>query len=441
LASHIENATRMASAAGLSNAHFEEVDFETLANSPVGAWPKMNFIILHGVWSWVSPTQRAHLLRFIESHLTPGGIVYNAYNGLSGWAALLPVQKLLRHIVEQGGTSGAEPVTRGVAMLREMIDRKAAFFIDNPVVARRLNFLSEQDLHYVCHELLHANWEPSSFDMVASDMASARLGFIGSATLLENFDEFSVPSGMVPMLGAEPDPLRREILRDFGAARMFRRDLYRRGTEKPPEAEWLELFDEVSLLDLGLPDDGTMKIRTWGEEGLALMPEIYGPIRQGLRAGLLSIGELRTVFPDPAILRQILAVLTATGIAHPVPFPVPTSEQIERTHALNLVVGQHNARGGKLNFLLAPRLGTAVVVDEGELSLLSAFAHEAQSHVYGSGAVTAVARNFAESGRTLYNSGQPVTDPDQARAGWSEFVQGFAQRRLPLFERIGALAA
>ena len=44
-------------------------------------------------------------------------------------------------------------------------------------------------------------------------------------------------------------------------------------------------LDDIILTDLGQSDDGTMKIKTWGEEGLALRPDIYSPIRQGLRAG------------------------------------------------------------------------------------------------------------------------------------------------------------
>jgi 2-polyprenyl-3-methyl-5-hydroxy-6-metoxy-1,4-benzoquinol methylase len=96
--SHIENATRMAVEAGLSNVLFSDSSFEALANAAPGTWPKMDFIVLHGVWSWVSAMQRQHILRFIARHLAPGGVVYNGDNTLAGWAAMLPVQKLFHHV-------------------------------------------------------------------------------------------------------------------------------------------------------------------------------------------------------------------------------------------------------------------------------------------------------------------------------------------------------
>jgi SAM-dependent methyltransferase len=180
--SHIENATRLASEAGLSNVMFSDASFEALANAPENTWPKMDFIVLHGVWRWVSATQRQHILRFIARHLAPGGIVYNGYNALAGWAAMLPVQKLLRHIrATQPGDSG-QIIAAGHEALRVMLQNNAALFSDNPIVARRLEFLNQQDQNYYAHELLHEHWTPFSPDEVAAD--SLRCNAVSSAAQL-----------------------------------------------------------------------------------------------------------------------------------------------------------------------------------------------------------------------------------------------------------------
>ncbi len=356
--SHIENARRFAADAGLANTSFADVSFETLANAPATTWPKMDFITLHGVWSWVSATQRKHILTFIARHLAPGGMVYNGYNALAGWAALLPVQKLLRHVraTHPGNTSAI--IAAGNALLHGLIRNGAAFFTENPMAALRLEFLGRQDPDYFAHELLHEHWTPFSPDEVAADFATAQCGYIGSATLLENFDVFSVPPPMVAMLAATQDPAQKEILRDFGAARMFRRDIFRRGTEKPLPGDALAALDAITLTDLGLPDDGSYNIKTWGSEGLALRADIYGPIRQGLRAGPLALGELRELFPDVAMLREIAAVLIATSAAFPTPFPQPSALQLERAHGFNQAVARHNLAGGHAHLRAAPRLGT-----------------------------------------------------------------------------------
>jgi SAM-dependent methyltransferase len=432
--SHIENATRFAAEAGLSNALFFDASFEELANAPEQKWPKMDFIVLHGVWSWVSAAQRGHILRFIARRLAPGGIVYNAYNALAGWAAMLPVQKLLRHVraTQPGNTS--DIIAAGHAALRALLQNQAAFFTDNPIVARRLDFLRQQDENYFAHEMLHEHWTPFSPDEVCADFAAQKCGFIGSATLLENFDVFSVPQALVTMLGAIQDPVRKEIFRDFGAARMFRRDIFRRGTEKPLPGEYMAALDDITLTDLGLPDDGTMKIKSWGEEGLVLRPEIYAPIRQGLRAGPIRLGDLREIFPDVAMLREIAAVLTAAGVAHPTPFPQPSAILLTRAQGFNQAVARLNATGGKAHLLAAPRLGTALAVEESEQALATAFAGADPANLLEDAAC-----RLAATGRELLQSGQPVLEPEARIAGWRRVAAHFAATRLPVLQRTGAV--
>lgn len=428
--SHIENAARLASEASLSNALFSDASFESLANAPQGTWPKMDFIILHGVWSWVSAVQRQHILRFIASHLAPGGIVYNGYNALAGWGAMLPVQKLFRHVRATMPGAAGQVIGAGQGAVRELMEHQAAFFADNPVIARRMAFLGKQDQNYLAHELLHEHWTPFSPDEVMADFATSRCGFIGSATLLENLDIFSVPQALVPVLASIQDPARKEIYRDLGAARMFRRDLYRYGVEKLAQGEHQEMLDDITFTDLGLPDDGTMAIKTWGDEGLALRADIYSPIRQGLRAGPLRLGDLRELFPDAAVLTEIAAVLTATGVAHPTPFPSPSAQQISRTASFNQAVSRHN----RATLLAAPCLGTALVVDEAEQLLAGAFANAGAED-----RLEHAAARLTASGRELLQGGQPVLEPEARLAGWRRVAAHFAATRLPVLQRAGAV--
>lgn len=432
--SHIENATRMASEAGLSNATFSDASFEELANAPQNTWPKMDFIALHGVWSWVSASQRQNILRFIKQHLAPGGIIYNGYNALAGWAAMLPVQQLWHHIRTTQPGNTAHIIAAGHAMLQQMINHHAAFFADNPIVARRLAFLAEQDENYLAHELLHEHWTPFSPGQVFSDFSAQKCDYIGSATLLENFDVFSVPRALVPMLAAIEEPTTKEIFRDFGAARMFRRDVFRKGTEKPLRGAHMAALDDIVLTDLGLPDDGTMKLKTWGDEGLALRDDIYGPIRQGLRAGPLRLGDLRELLPDAGMLKEIAAVLTATGVAHPTPFPDPSAVQLARASAFNQLVARHNAAGGQAYVLAAPRLGTVLMIDEAEQALATAFAGAAPENL-----LEDAASRLAATGRELLQAGQPVLEPEARLAGWRRVAAHFAATRLPVLQRTGAV--
>jgi len=55
----IDNAARLARAAGLSNIAFEDRSFEQLLALPPDRLPKADIVALHGVYSWVSPENRA----------------------------------------------------------------------------------------------------------------------------------------------------------------------------------------------------------------------------------------------------------------------------------------------------------------------------------------------------------------------------------------------
>ena len=62
------------------------------------ALPRFDYIVAHGVYSWVDPPARAALRRFIDGHLKSGGLVYVSYNAMPGWTGDLPFQHLVREL-------------------------------------------------------------------------------------------------------------------------------------------------------------------------------------------------------------------------------------------------------------------------------------------------------------------------------------------------------
>jgi len=73
---HVDAGREIARRAGLSNIHFEEASFEQLAQLPRDALPMFDYIVTHGVLSWISLENRRHLYNVIGQRLTPGGIAY-----------------------------------------------------------------------------------------------------------------------------------------------------------------------------------------------------------------------------------------------------------------------------------------------------------------------------------------------------------------------------
>src|SRR5690606_31572250 len=81
----------------------------------------------------------------------------------------------------------------------------------------------------LAHEFLNQHWLPIYVTEAFRDFAEAKLTYVGSATIGENRDMFSVPKEMLPMVKAAPDLALREQLKDYAINKQFRRDVYVKG--------------------------------------------------------------------------------------------------------------------------------------------------------------------------------------------------------------------
>jgi SAM-dependent methyltransferase len=86
-AAHIESAKRFATECEIENVAFHHTDFSTAIEAMACSF---DYIVLHGVYSWVDKQAQNALLQFIDRHLNPGGLVYVSYNAIPGRAADLP---------------------------------------------------------------------------------------------------------------------------------------------------------------------------------------------------------------------------------------------------------------------------------------------------------------------------------------------------------------
>jgi SAM-dependent methyltransferase len=350
---HIDHALTLSRAAGLTNLTAEAATFADLAARPGDA--DVDFIVLHGVWSWVSAAQRQHMIDYIDRNLAPGGLVYVSYNTLAGWAAMLPVQRYLYRYTQAHPGPAAAMLEGAMAQLAAAEREGATFFRDNPAVAARLADMRRMAPRYLAHEFLHAHWIPSDFAEVAAAMTQARCTYVGSATLLDNFAPFAVPPGMAS-LANEVTPLA-EALRDFGSGQTLRRDIFRRGGERPPAGEIVRALDEITLFGMGVQAEDGLGVQTRYGARAVLEPGLYQPLVARLEAGTLPLAELRAALTDASALPQIVAVLAAAGLAHPELTGAPGRKTAA---ALNDAINQANTDGATIDLLAAPVLGSAV---------------------------------------------------------------------------------
>jgi SAM-dependent methyltransferase len=439
---HVESGRQLASAAGLSNLHFQEASFAGLASLPPDGLPEFDFIVSHGVISWISPENRAALVQIIGQRLRAGGLAYLSYNVTTGWASMLPVRTLMQTLMRSSQGRSDQTAAGILDYLDGLNDAGAQFFAANPIVGKRMAEARTQDARYLAHEFLNADWHPLMFADMAEAMAGAKCTYIGSAAPTENLDTVSVPPAVLNLMAKASDPILRETLRDFGTAQTFRRDIYRRGTLPMMGPELLRLFDGLELVWNGRqPDDPIQLASPLGQ--LNGLPEIYGPLMQMIMAGGQTVGMIRqsgTFVRRPATdLSQAISLLMSSGYVQPA---LPEAVRVNAragTDRLNAAICAHCADGGDIGRLASAMTGTGVAVDP--LAMLVMREKLCGRPLEIEGLTGRMLSALTRAGRSVQQDGKVIQDIDQARGILRESLDIILHRRLPLLVQLGVIGA
>jgi len=438
---HIESARRLASLAGLSNLHFQEASFAELCAQPPPDAGGFDFVVAHGVMSWISAENRARLVRIVGQWLKPGGLAYLSYNVTTGWAPLLPLRDLMRAVVR----TRPERTDRAVAVVLDYLDvlrsAGAGYLNLNPIAAKRLSEMRAQDPRYLAHEFLNADWAPLTFAEVAEAMGGAKSSYIGSATLAENVDAVSLAPDVIRPVMDAADPVLREMVRDFGSAKGFRRDIYRRGVLAVPAPEQVRLLDAVELVWSGRHPETPILLPTpLGD--LQGLPEIYTPLMAMLIAGNQTIGAIRQHSAFAGIgatdLLQAVVLLIVGGYAYPALPEAVRARARPGTDRLNAAIGTINADGGDIARLAAATTGAEVPADLLETLVVREKLGGQSMEIEG--LTDRILATVAQAGRAVQRDGKPVQDTGEARAIVRATLAGLLGERMTVLARLGVIS-
>src|SRR5262249_46381171 len=123
-------------------------------------------------------------------------------------------------------------VKSALAFAQELGKAKAKFFTANPAAGPRLDYMAGQSTAYLAHEYFTKDWTlPYHADVVA-ELTAAKLTYVGSARLLEHFDDVVANHEALALYKDINDPVLRETVKDFVINQQFRRDIYVRGAPR-----------------------------------------------------------------------------------------------------------------------------------------------------------------------------------------------------------------
>lgn len=183
-----------------------------------------DYIIAHGVFSWISPAARTGLLETVRTCLAPGGIAYVSYNCYPGWHTL----DGLRHLLldhSAGISDGPEKIiaVRNLMRLLEQGIEAGAM----PSMASYLPALksakSDPDW-YLFHDLISKHNQPCYFKQFMERAHDHDLKFVGEADFFQ-MAKGRLPAAVRAQLPADIDPVALGQSIDHFTNAKFRRTL------------------------------------------------------------------------------------------------------------------------------------------------------------------------------------------------------------------------
>src|SRR5262245_52281055 len=313
-ASQIDVARGRQSALGLPNIEFIHADFLAADRQLSG---QFDYIIAHGVFSWVPHDARDATLELCAGRLRPGGLLYLNYNTRPGWNVRGLVREFL--LAQTASKTGLRARAQlAVAVAHTMV--AALTGVEHPysqLLAREFQFVEEGDLTWVGHEFLspdnHPYWRSEFLALVRRH----RLEYVADADF--NCPSGRVPADLVPRLDVEQITGRSiEDTADLLCYRQLHSPILTPGPwgRRPPERDEFGELLVASCLE-PLPPAGGDAVAMFrhpsGYEVEAKEEDIRGALTRLLPLWPRGL-QAKTLFPDVMRMAEDLRLLHRHGL-------------------------------------------------------------------------------------------------------------------------------
>lgn len=177
-ARQIEAAVEAATELGLHNLRFETADISQWQSDGQA----FDYIICHGVYSWVAPQVQEGILAAVRAHLAPGGVAYISYNTYPGWKMKEAIRDaMLFHAGQRPSAEERIQQARAFAtFLKEVNDKTSPFA---QVLEAELRAIAGAGDSYLFHEHLEEHNRPCYFHEFIARAQAHELAFLGEARL------------------------------------------------------------------------------------------------------------------------------------------------------------------------------------------------------------------------------------------------------------------
>ena len=242
----VSSARDMARKLGLANVRLLKLDLRELPPD-LGSF---DYIIAHGLYSWIPANVRAHVMPLIARHLAPKGVAYVSYNTLPGCHMRRVVWEMLKYHTRNLSDMPAKLVSARalLELVAAPVDQESA---TQQALRTEIRDVSESPDAALAHDDMSEPNDPVHFHEFMADVSRAGLTFLAEARLSS-----MMGSGLAPQVRqalAPLDRLAREQYLDFIYFRRFREsllchaDALSRFVVQPPRALGLQVLASPNM--------------------------------------------------------------------------------------------------------------------------------------------------------------------------------------------------
>lgn len=285
-------ATDLVREVGLANARFLAMDIRdaTTLDGP------FDYIICHGVFSWVPDEVRAAILEGCRALLAPQGVAFVSYNTLPGWHMRGMVRDMMiYHARHFSSPEERAEQARAIVQFVDEASEKIATASGSPSafhehIAFERKLLESRPDYYVIHEFLEGENRPFYLHEFAALLSKHGLQYMADSSFSSMLST-NLPADVGRTLESiAPDNLALEQYRDFVTNRLFRQSLICR-----EDVRLERRLDAATLQEMFFRLGAPPGPRPWPDDAAPLPGG--GSLSLAAPAAKAIVGALRDAFP------------------------------------------------------------------------------------------------------------------------------------------------
>jgi len=223
--SALDRAHAAANVLGLENISLVLSDIRDVSSSEFG---RFDYVVAHGLYSWVPDDARSAILRFCRDVLAPDGLAYVSYNAQPGWSTRQVVRDTLRRSRCVRDADVPEKAAKAIAVAARLLeDLSASRFASTMVLADELVRVRDGRPYYVFHEYLTETNDGFWLRDFVDRACDSGLAYLVDAHFCR-WEGYVPPELRKPVAERRLDPLDEEETLDLMGHRYFRASILAR---------------------------------------------------------------------------------------------------------------------------------------------------------------------------------------------------------------------